>query len=152
MIYEKSQIGWALVVIFTLIIINITVAYLKQYGNNPLAFNAFIVLVVLFSTALLTFYKLTIRVDQAGVHVIYGMGLVHIKINPEKVLDVRVVKSPWYHGLGIRFTPAGMLYNIHGLTAVRLTYFKGKTKRVTIGSNDPENLKKVLEDKYGLVD
>jgi hypothetical protein len=44
-----------------------------------------------------------------------------------------------------------MLYNIQGPTAVRLTYFEHKNKTVTIGSNDSEKLKKVLEDKYGLM-
>jgi hypothetical protein len=149
--YEKSQTGWVLVILFSLIILNLTIAYLKQSGSNPLPLNAFVALLVLFLTAILIFYRLKIRVDNNGLHVIYGIGLVHVKINPEKVFDVRIVKSPWYYGLGIRFTPKGMLYNVQGLTAVRLSYLQGKNKTVTIGSNDPERLKKVLEHKYGLV-
>ncbi len=150
--YEKKQIGWLAVIVFSIIILNITVAYLKQTGSNPLPLNAFIILLVIFSTALLIFFRLKIKVDDHGIHLIYGIGLVHININPENVFDARIVKSPWYYGLGIRYAKRGMLYNIQGLTAVRLTYFEGKPKTVTIGSNDPENLKKVLEDKYGLVD
>jgi hypothetical protein len=149
--YEKNQTGWVLVILFSLIILNLTIAYLKQSGSNPLPLNAFVALLVLFLTAILIFYRLKIRVDNNGLHVIYGIGLVHVKINPEKVFDVRIVKSPWYYGLGIRFTPKGMLYNVQGLTAVRLSYLQGKNKTVTIGSNDPERLKKVLEHKYGLV-
>jgi hypothetical protein len=149
--YEKSQTGWVMLILFSLIILNLTIAYLKQSGSRPLPLGAFLVLVVLFLTALLIFYRLKIRVDNNGLHVIYGIGLVHVKINPEKVFDVRIVKSPWYYGLGIRFTPKGMLYNVQGLTAVRLSYLEGKNKTVTIGSNDPERLKSVLEHKYGLV-
>jgi hypothetical protein len=149
--YEKNQPGWVLVILFSLIILNLTIAYLKQSGSNRLPLNAFVALLVLFLTAILIFYRLKIRVDNNGLHVIYGIGLVHVKINPEKVFDVRIVKSPWYYGLGIRFTPKGMLYNVQGLTAVRLSYLQGKNKTVTIGSNDPERLKKVLEHKYGLV-
>jgi hypothetical protein len=149
--YEKNQTGWVLVILFSLIILNLTIAYLKQSGSNPLPLNAFVALLVLFLTAILIFYRLKIRVDNSGLHVIYGIGLVHVRINPEKVFDVRIVKSPWYYGLGIRFTPKGMLYNVQGLTAVRLSYLQGENKTVTIGSNDPERLKKVLEHKYSLV-
>jgi amino acid permease len=148
--YEKTQIGWLMIIIFSVVIISLTLSYLQKFGETPLPLNIFLVLLIIFFSVLLVFYKLKIKVDQDGVHVIYGLGLVHIKIKPEKVFAIRVVKSPWYYGLGIRFTPKGMLYNIQGSKAVQVTYAEGKNKTVLIGTNDPENLKKALETKYGL--
>jgi 4-hydroxybenzoate polyprenyltransferase len=80
----KNQLWLPGIIVFSLIIINITVAYLRQSGSNPLPFNAFIILFVLFSTALLIFYRLKIRVDHHGAHVMYGIGMLHIEISPEK--------------------------------------------------------------------
>src|SRR5690606_922568 len=146
--YEKDQIGWFMIAIFLLILIHLTIAYYFQLGNKPLPTTAFATLVAFFMTTLLCFYKLKIRVDDAGIHVIYGVGLIRIKIAPTKVIQVKIVRNPWYFGWGIRFTNKGMLYNIQGSKAVEISYFNGKNKTVRIGTDDPLTLKEFLEKKY----
>ena len=105
-----------------------------------------LVLMLVFILVLLTFYKLTIRVDHLGIHILYGIGLVHIKISPERINWVKVIKTPWYYGYGIRLTEKGMLYNIQGKTAVEISYFKKTNKTVQIGSNDASGLKHFIEE------
>lgn len=146
--YEKTQTGWLMIVIFSLIIIQLTLAYLYQLGDKPLPLGVFIALALLFIVLLLCFYQLKIRVDQYGIHVIYGIGLIHIKINPQKIYNVSVIKTPWYYGLGIRFTGKGMLYNIQGLNAIEISYLDGKQKTALVGSNEPELLKAFIEKEY----
>lgn len=146
--YEKSQTGWFMVGIFLLIFIHLTIAYYFQLGNKPLSTTAFATLVVVFIIILLCFYRLKICVDDVGIHIIYGIGLIRIKIAPTKVVQVKIVRNPWYFGWGIRFTNKGMLYNIQGSSAVEISYIDGKNKTVRIGTDDPLALKEFLERKY----
>jgi hypothetical protein len=56
-----------------------------------------------------------------------------------------VVKNPWYYGWGIHLTPSGWLYNVSGFWAVELQMKNGKKYR--IGTDDPEGLVQVIQDK-----
>lgn len=146
--YQKTQIGWFMIILFLFFIAHLTYVYLQQSGNNPLPFGAYIVLFIAFIGILLCFYKLQVKIDDLGIQVIFGIGLIHIRIKPEKVYHVRVVNTPWYYGLGIRFTSKGMLYNIQGSSAVEINYLDGKNKTVLIGSNDSHALKNFIIEKY----
>lgn len=121
-----------------------------KIGNNPLTLNVYIIFTSIFVLVLLIFYRLKIRVDNSGIHIIYGIGLIHIKIKPEKINHVRVVATPWYYGLGIRVTDKGMLYNIQGTNAIEISYTKGNIKTVQIGSNDALILKQFIDKIYNV--
>ncbi|RRN77061.1 hypothetical protein EIM50_21520 [Pseudoxanthomonas sp. SGD-10] len=147
--YESTQVGWMLILLMPLIIVAIAVGYNYQLGQNPLPKNVFQLLVFIFTLIIINFYKLKIRVDESGINILYGVGLIHINIDPDVVQSVRVVKTSWLAGFGIRFTLKGMLYNIQGRDAVELVYSKdGKKKNVTIGCRNPEALKLALQAKY----
>ena len=147
--YESTQTGWFFIILMSAIVAIITFSYYLQLGNNPLPENVFRLLLFVFILILINFYKLKIRVDETGINILYGIGLIHIKIQPDSVESVQTVKTPWLYGFGIRFTFNGMLYNIQGRDAVRIYYFQdGKSKKVTIGSKEPEKLKAFLEGKY----
>ncbi|MET1055518.1 MAG: hypothetical protein ABWY16_09435 [Pedobacter sp.] len=153
--YKNSQTGWLMLVLFTLIPIQITVSYLRL-GQAHVPTTVFVILLVLFIGLIITFYKLTVKADKECIHLIYGLGLVHIRIRPQAVTEVKIVNTPWYYGYGIRFTPKGMLYNIQGSSAVQMTYLdskttNGKLKTVMIGTNDASGLQKFLQQEYGLI-
>lgn len=149
--YQKTQIGWWMIGLLSMIIIHLTLDYFLKFGNRPLPLSAYLVLLFVFVIVLLIFYNLKIVVDQSTIHIVYGIGLVHFKIKPEIIHSVKVVKVPWIYGWGIRFTSKGMLYNIQGRKAVELLYRRnGKEKRVLIGSGDPESLKDFIEKTYPL--
>ncbi len=150
--YEKTQTGWLLIAIISLVMMSLTIGYLTKLGTNPLSLMGYVILMAILIFVLLMFYKLKIRVDDLGIHVIYGFGLIHIKINPEKVNQVKIVKTPWYYGFGIRFIGRGMLYNIQGPHAVEIAYSKGtsKGKTVLIGSDDTIALKDAIEKRYNV--
>jgi hypothetical protein len=93
----------------------------------------------------LLFYKLRIKIDGGGIHLIYGTGLIRKTIRPDRIDQLTVLKTPWYCGLGIRITPKGILYNIHSLRAVKIDYVKrGRQKTVMIGTPEPEDLREFL--------
>ena len=124
----------------------IFLAYLNQWGNNPLPTVPFLILMGLFLFIIPLFYKLTIKIEGTTLRLIYGIGIIRINFRIDELLDVETIRTPWYYGWGIRVTPKGMLYNIQGSKALRVKYRKnGKNKKVMIGTPEPELLKAYLE-------
>ncbi|MEQ7799955.1 hypothetical protein ABDJ41_09075 [Pedobacter sp. ASV1-7] len=148
--YEKVQIGWGMILIFSIVVICLTISYLMKIGDNPLPTKVFVPIIASFILFILIFYRLKIRVDDEGIHIIYGIGLIHIKINPLEIIQIKIIKTSLSQGLGIRITEKGMLYNIQGRDAIEMTYFNGKSKTVLIGSKDTIALKEFIEKKYSL--
>lgn len=153
MTYDKSQIGWTMIAVFTLIPAQISYTFFKD-ANSGMPFSIFIILIVIMLGALLTFYKLNVTVKNSVIKVSYGIGLVNFKIKPKEIKQVEIIKTPWYYGIGIRVTPKGMLYNVNGLTAVKIKYLEDgvdnstKMKTVMIGTNDPRSLVAHLATEY----
>lgn len=135
--------------IFAPIILFLYLAYANQWGNNPLPFVPFLLLTGLFIIICSLFYKLKIEVDESTLRLTYGIGLIRIKFKIDELKYIEIIKTPWYYGLGIRITPKGMLYNIQGSKAVNIKYIRnGRNKSVMIGTPEPEQLKKALEDNF----
>jgi hypothetical protein len=149
MVYRKSQTGWILIWIFVPIIAFLYLAYLNHWGNHPITFGPFVALSGLFILIAALFFKLTVEVEDSVIRVIYGIGLIRIMFRIDQLESVETLRTPWYYGLGIRVTPQGMLYNIHGTKAVRVNYLReGKRKSVMIGTPEPERLKAVLDEHF----
>jgi len=146
--YDKSQIGWFITALFILVIISVSVSYVNGYGDKPLSQTAYLSLLILFIFLILLFYKLRIKVDEQGISVIYGIGIIKFRIQPEKISYVKKTKSPFFYGFGIRMIPGGMLYNIQGTQSVEVSYFKTKNKLVRIGSADWDNLIAAIKERY----
>lgn len=143
--YTKSQNGWIMIIIMPLVCLYMALAYHLGWGNKPLSFNAMIILIAVFTLVMLMFYKLTIYIKGRTIHVKYGIGLIHFKIPVDQLHEATIVRTPWWYGLGIRFTPQGMLYNVHGLDAVKIKYTgNGKTKTVLLGTAEPQELLKQI--------
>jgi len=89
---------------------------------------------------------LRVSINEDTIHIIYGVGLIHIRIKPQEIKSIEIVTNPWYYGLGIKIIPKGMLYNIQGKHAIEMTYSneKGKEKIVRIGSAKPHLLKEAI--------
>lgn len=147
--FKNVQIGYFVSIILLIIIAIFPISYIYKWGNNPMPLPITIIAMIIFFIALLLFYKLKIVVDDNGINLAFGIGLICFNIKPEKVDSVRVTKIPCYYGLGIRYTPLGKLYNIQGTEVVEIKYLKANKKMtVLLGSNKCEDLKNVLENKY----
>jgi|SRR6476661_6903238 len=149
--YDKSQTSWLVIVVFLSVILIISVAFFRQAGEKPLPENVYYTLLGIFISVLLFFYKLRIKVDERGIHIIYGIGLIRIRIHPDEINNVKEVKSSFLYGWGIRFIPGGMLYNIQGLKTVEISYFNKKNEIVRIGSADCDNLIAAIKERYHLL-
>ena len=147
--YKKSQYGWVIIGMFAPMMLFLFFSYLYQWGNNPLTLVPFVLVTGLLGIILALFYKLTIVVKGSVLQAIYGIGLIRFRFKIDRLVGTQIIKTPWYYGLGIRVTPQGMLYNIHGLKAVRIKYLStGISKSVMIGTPEPQLLSKKLKEAF----
>ena len=147
--YKKTQIGWVAMAIFAPVILLLYLVYKNQWGNNPLPFVPFLTLTLILVFICAMFYQLTVELSGSTLKLIYGIGLIRIKFKIDELERTEIITTPWYYGLGIRKTPKGMLYNIQGSKAVNIEYISnGKRKLVMVGTPEPEQLKKALEDNW----
>jgi hypothetical protein len=149
-----------MIAVFTIIPVAISLSYFKQdqshlvQDQTHLPQSVFIILILVMIALLLNFYKLKVKADSSFMQIIFGIGLLNFKIRPKKILKLEAVETPWYYGFGIRVMPTGMLYNVHGLKAVQITYLEAKNpdleriKTVTIGTRDAHNLINYLKSEY----
>ncbi len=148
--YDHSQVGWIVLISLGATLLVFSLQFVLGLGSPKTSILGYLFFsgLTLFIASL--FYKLRVVVNQEGIHLIYGIGLIRFNIKPDHVRSVRIVRNPWYYGLGIRIIPRGRLYNIHGLEAVEINYEDGREKLVRIGSDEAHVLKAYLEKKYAL--
>ena len=142
--YKKFQFGWVIVITFIIVLVLMTLSYLKQWGSNHLDKGGYIFLMLLFGSILLMFYGMTVIVTDSNILIRLGIGLITKKIDLSEIISVDTKKYPFYCGYGIRITPGGILYNVSGSHVVEIR-LKNKKNSVQIGTNDWDNLKEVIE-------
>ena len=140
--YRHTQVGWVLigsVAVPLLLIAAVVIASgLRWFA---LFFVGLAVLLLgVFST-------LSISVDDAALHLRFGVGLVRKSIALAGIRHFSRTRTRWYHGWGIHFAPGGMIYNVSGFDAVELVLDSGK--RVRLGTDDPEALVSALSAVLG---
>ena len=146
MIYKKFQFGWVIVVIFLVIIVWMTFAYIYQWGNNPIDKFGYILMTLLLGAFLLVFCGMTVIVTDRHIKIKLGIGIMVKKVELQSITSVEIVHVPLLYGYGIRIIPGGTLYNVSGKYAV-LIRFKDRKRILQIGTNDGENLKKAIENR-----
>ena len=137
--YRHTQIGYLHLVLYSALLLFI------GYLNIVMDFNPFVLvgLIVIF-IVIGIFTRLTVAVDDQMIKIQFGLGVIR-KVFPLKDIEAYcVVKNPWYYGWGIRFTPRGWLFNVSGFSAIELQMKSGK--RYRIGTDDPDNLAKALDE------
>ncbi len=150
--YEETQYGFFVIIVFVLIIIFMFLAYSGQWGTRPITKVPFLIMSGFFIFILVLFYKLNIKIKENQIKITYGIGLIRIRIRPEKVFDLETFRVPWYWGMGIRLTPKGWLYSLNSFKAVIIKYgIKGKIKKILIGTPDPEQLKSAIEHYFSSI-
>ena len=137
--YKHTQIGYLLLILYSVPVL--LIIYLNIMADfHPLA----VVLLIFLLTVLATFSRLTVTVDDQMIKIQFGLSIIRKSFPLREIETYRVVKNPWYYGWGIRFTPRGWLFNVSGFSAIELEMKRGK--RYRIGTDDPDNLAKTLDE------
>jgi len=92
--YSKTQTGWFFIVIFAFILIGMVISYSLEIEDGKDPFNQLLFLILFLGFCILNFYQLRIVVNQDCFYIIYGIGLIRIKILPESLQYVKAVLSP----------------------------------------------------------
>ncbi|TYR35844.1 hypothetical protein FXV77_12270 [Sphingobacterium phlebotomi] len=146
--YNEIQYAWLNTVLLVIVLVCFTVSFLRGTGSNPIDRHGFIIIGAILLISLLSFYRLKISIYDKTIHLVYGIGLIHIKLRPESIKEIRAVKTSVLAGWGIRFTMDGMLYNVKGRKAVRCIYGTKKTKTARIGTSNPEKLIQAIRVEF----
>lgn len=145
--YTQKQTGWIIIVSMFLLMILSGVIYHYSQSSDRINLSVFLAVIITLSTILFLFYQLTINIEKSNIQLIYGIGLIRFNIKIDDLQSIEVTKTPWYFGLGIRFSPDGMIYNMNSLKAIRIAHKRNdKSKSFYIGTPTPELLKSKLEE------
>ena len=137
-LYRHKQIGHVTIGILSAGLILILVLMFKT-EFNPIA----VIISIALTICLYIFHSLTIEINEHDLIFFFAHGFLKKKISIAEIEKAEIVTNRWYYGLGIRLIPNGWLYNVSGLKAVEIQKKNGKTLR--IGSDEPENVKQILE-------
>ncbi len=146
--YQETQTANWIISAMLSIIVFLILAYVFQWGDNPIPLSATIPTVLIFVVLLLLFFKLTITIDDTKIVASFGIGLIKKSIELEalNIQTTEEIKTPWYFGIGMRVTKYGILYNTKPGMAIKLNY-KNSEKAFLIGTDNFEEIKKVLLDR-----
>lgn len=126
------------------IMLFITYAYLNQIGSKPLPLIPYLILMFVFGTVILFFYKLTICIDNEKITVIFGIGFLKKSIKHTEIERIEIYKSSWLTGVGIRLTPKGWLWNVKVGEAILI---KHKTNTFLVGTDEASEIITLLKQK-----
>lgn len=141
---KYTQFGAVSVVILLPFFLLFAVLTIKSVLANSPNLYIFGILVLTFLICLLTFYKLTITIDNTHLSFKLGIGLVSKSYKIEDLSSCSSVTNSALYGIGIRMLPSGWLYNVSGLKAIELR-FKHKTSVVRIGNNKPDEISLLIQ-------
>lgn len=133
--YRHTQIGY-------LIIAVIGAAAAVSYAIVGPGAGPFRAIYLLLGLVLALFYKLSIVVEDGWLRASFGLGLIRRRVDLREVREVRVVRSPWYYGWGLRWIPRGWLWRVSGFRTVELEF--DNWRRFQLGSDEPEKLAEAL--------
>jgi hypothetical protein len=138
--YKHTQRGWLILsILWGGALFSIIIFIIKGHRVNLIDY---IVITILVASAIL-FSSLTVVIKEDILQIRFGPGLIRKAFLLKEIVSCRVVKNPWYYGLGIHKMPGGWIYNISGLMAVELLMKDGR--RYRIGTDEPEELHRAIQ-------
>ena len=139
--YRHTQIGWV-----TIISIGLGMLLVGYHGDIRSKWIVLSVLGILVICIIL-FASLTVTGDNSFIRIKFGPGLIRKSFPLEEIESCTVVRNRWWYGWGIRITPHGWMFNVHGLDAVQLMRKNGKRSR--IGTDEPQKLVEAINRWIG---
>jgi hypothetical protein len=115
-------------------------------GSQPILALGLVIPILALATLL--FYNLTVQVSREKVSFRFGIGLIRRSYAISDIESCNSVTNKWWYGWGIHFVGNTTVYNVSGMQAVELT-FKGRRRKVRIGTNEPEKLSRFINEMLG---
>jgi len=140
---KYTQFGtFSMIVIGFSIIICIVIMVIAGLNNiAPIGIMGFVILTLVFF--LLSFYKLTITIDNTYIGFSLGIGLIAKKYLISDIQYCKSVSNSPMYGVGIRKISNGWLYNVSGLKAIEIK-FKTSRSILRIGTDRPDEIAEII--------
>ncbi len=146
---KYTQFGTFCLVIFVpILLILIIRLFMIGISFDPESIGLQALILIIFA-CLFTFYKLTIFIDEKNVSFKFGIDWFGKSYQFSEIESCEAVKNPILAGIGIRWLGNGWLYNVSGFKAIELT-FRNKKSIVRIGTDKPEEITQVIQEKIRL--
>ncbi len=141
--YRHTQTAWTILAMLAGALVLVCGVALPTEAST-------IILITLAALSLvaLLFGSLTVSVDDTAVHWHFGPGFWRRSLPLDEVADVRVARTRWWYGWGIRIIPHGWLYNVSGFGAVAITRPDGR--QLWLGSDEAERLAEAIRQGKAL--
>ena len=146
---EYVQYGKSLIIIQVVVMLACFALFFMLGTRDPLPAGILIFVAVTFALTLLSFYKLTITIDDTYLSFSLGIGLIRKSYLLSGIQSCTPVKNPVLAGLGIHMTSGGWLYNVSGPYAIQLK-FRDNTSEVRIGTDRPDEIAEEVTKRLGL--
>lgn len=143
---KYTQTGFFSVIVLLPVMLFCIVMLFVTGTDEPVTVVIFTLIILTFLVCLLTFFRLTIIIDDTHLVFTMGIGLVRKSYPLSEISGCTPVTNPVLSGIGIHLTPSGWLYNVSGKYAIELT-FKSTGKKVRIGTDKPEEISKVVNQQ-----
>ena len=134
--YKSTQNSWIHFVLIPLMLI--LILFMRHF--QPLALG----IIGGATVILFLFHSLIIEVNKTYLRIKFGPGLFRKKIRVADIEDCKPVKHDWWNSFGIRINSEYIFYNVTGSDAVEIT-LKNKKRKVRIGTDEPEQVCKALQ-------
>jgi hypothetical protein len=141
-----TQPGTFSIIVLVPIMILCIVLLLILGMDEPAMMIIFSFIILIFILCLLTFYKLTIIIDDTHLTFRMGIGMINKSYPLSEIESCTAVKNPIFYGIGIHMTTSGWLYNVSGSSAIELT-FKNRKGSIRIGTNKPDEIAGILNER-----
>jgi hypothetical protein len=141
--YRHTQAGWVLIIILGGISALLAMIAVSSDGPESIVLVAVVVLLVV---CLALFSSLTAIVDERGVEVRMGPGVVRRRVALDEIETVTPRHLPWWAvAYGVRMSLDGrrMLWRVSGSETVDLELTRGR--RLLIGTDEPGALAAALD-------
>lgn len=135
--YQHTQPAWT-IRFLALTVLTIQQLILEFVEPNPEADSAFPFVIGGMSVLLFILWSMTIQVTETHIRHWFGIGFWKKEIPLSTIQHIKLSKSAWYNGYGIRFVGNGWLYNVSGLDRIELHLQNNKV--VYLGTDDPNGL------------
>jgi hypothetical protein len=135
--YEHTQsattILWAVGVLFLITLAGAIVLNVLLVGAALMLITAWL------------FRSMTVEISDADLSWCFGSGWLRKSVPLNEIVSAEVIRTTFFYGWGIHYTPRGWLYNVSGYGAVAITLRNGK--RFCLGSDEPEKLVRCLASR-----
>lgn len=137
--YRKTQYAYWIFIIFIII----SFFLIKLSDSDVYTYP-----IVILTIVAVVFYKLTVIINNEEIIAYFGFGFFkrRIKISEIDYESIKLLKTNWLVGIGIRYTKNGWLYNVKPGEAIKIVS-KDKTKTFFVGTNEFNKIKQIISDE-----